>query len=74
MRPSAGVVRSALVGTLAYLARPVLGWGGVAAFFSHPARTTVAIITVALSVYFVRHSDRIEDQFRDWDGREGGSR
>jgi protein-S-isoprenylcysteine O-methyltransferase Ste14 len=50
MRPSAGVVRSALVGTLAYLALAVLGWGGVAAFFSHPARTTVATITVALSV------------------------
>ena len=44
------MVRSALVGTLAYLALAVLGWGGVAAFFSHPARTTVAIITVALSV------------------------
>jgi protein-S-isoprenylcysteine O-methyltransferase Ste14 len=50
MRPSAGVVRSALVGTLAYLALAVLGWGGVAAFFSHPARTTVVTLTVALSV------------------------
>jgi protein-S-isoprenylcysteine O-methyltransferase Ste14 len=44
------VVRSALVGALAYLALAVLGWGGVAPFFSHPARTIVAIITVALSV------------------------
>jgi protein-S-isoprenylcysteine O-methyltransferase Ste14 len=50
MRPSAGVVRSALVGTLAYPALAVLGWGGVGAFFSHPARTAVAIVTVALSV------------------------
>jgi protein-S-isoprenylcysteine O-methyltransferase Ste14 len=50
MRPSAGVVRSALVGTLAYPALAVLGWGGVGAFFSHPTRTAVAIITVALSV------------------------
>lgn len=44
------MVRSALVGALAYLALAVLGWGGVAPFFSHPARTIVAIITVALSV------------------------
>ena len=50
MRPGAGVVRSALVGTLAYLALAVLGWGGVGAFSSHPARTAVAIVTVALSV------------------------
>ena len=50
MRPSAGVVRSALVGTLAYVALAVLGWDGVGAFFSHPARTAVAIVIVAVSV------------------------
>jgi protein-S-isoprenylcysteine O-methyltransferase Ste14 len=49
MRPSAGVVRSALAGTLAYLALAVLGWGGLGAFFSHPARIVLAIVTFVLA-------------------------
>jgi protein-S-isoprenylcysteine O-methyltransferase Ste14 len=49
MRPSAGVVRSALAGTLAYLALAVLGWGGLGAFFSHPARIALAIVTFVLA-------------------------
>jgi protein-S-isoprenylcysteine O-methyltransferase Ste14 len=32
-----------MTATLAYLAVAVLGWGGFAAFFSHPARTSLAI-------------------------------
>jgi protein-S-isoprenylcysteine O-methyltransferase Ste14 len=36
-----------VVGTAAYLGLAVLGWGGLATFFSHPARITLA---VALSV------------------------
>ena len=36
-----------VVGTAAYLGVAVLGWGGLAAFFSHPARIALA---VALSV------------------------
>ena len=38
-----------LVGTLAYLGLAVLGWGGVTAFFSHPALIALAITTFVLS-------------------------
>lgn len=41
---------AALLGTAAYLGLAVLGWGGFAAFFAHPARTTLVAITVALTV------------------------
>ena len=39
-----------VAGTVAYLGLAVLGWGGFAAFFAHPARTGLAITTVVLSV------------------------
>lgn len=32
-----------VLGTGAYLALAVLGWGGIAAFFAHPARTALAV-------------------------------
>jgi protein-S-isoprenylcysteine O-methyltransferase Ste14 len=35
--------------TAAYLGLAVLGWGGIAAFFSNPARTGLAIATFAIS-------------------------
>ena len=38
-----------LVGTLAYLGLAVLGWGGIARFFSHPALTALAIALLAMS-------------------------
>jgi len=37
------------VGTLAYLGLAVLGAGGLAAFFSHPARIALAIVLFALT-------------------------
>jgi protein-S-isoprenylcysteine O-methyltransferase Ste14 len=36
-------------GTAAYLGLAILGWGGFAAFFSHPALTALAIVLFALS-------------------------
>ena len=39
-----------LIGTAAYFALAVIGWGGLAAFFSHPARAALAVVTVALAV------------------------
>ena len=36
-------------GTAAYLGLAILGWGGFAAFFSHPALTALAIALFALS-------------------------
>jgi protein-S-isoprenylcysteine O-methyltransferase Ste14 len=39
----------AVAGTLAYLGLAILGWGGFAAFFSHPARITLAIAVAVLT-------------------------
>jgi protein-S-isoprenylcysteine O-methyltransferase Ste14 len=36
------------VGVLAYLGLAVLGWGGFAAFFAHPARIALVIVSIAL--------------------------
>jgi hypothetical protein len=38
-----------VLATLGYLGLAVLGWGGLAAFFSHPPLAAVAVITFALS-------------------------
>jgi protein-S-isoprenylcysteine O-methyltransferase Ste14 len=38
-----------IVGTLAYLGLAILGWGGFAAFFSHPARTALTIAVFMMS-------------------------
>jgi hypothetical protein len=38
-----------IVGTLAYLALAMLGWGGFAAFFSHPARIALTIAVCVMS-------------------------
>lgn len=50
MRPTPGMAFFTLTGTLAYLALPILGWGGIAPFFAHPARTALIIVTMALAV------------------------
>ena len=39
----------AVLGVLVYLGLAVLGWGGFAAFFAHPARTALVVITVVLT-------------------------
>ena len=36
-------------GTAAYLGLAILGWGGFAAFFSHPPFIALAIVLLALS-------------------------
>ena len=45
------ILRLTLVafGTAAFLGLAILGWGGFAAFFSHPARVVLAIVVFALS-------------------------
>lgn len=47
--PSPKMALFAVLGTLVYLGLAVLGWGGLAAFFAHPARTALVAITVALT-------------------------
>ena len=39
-----------IVGSAFYLGLAVLGWGGFAAFFSNPARTALAVATLAIGV------------------------
>jgi protein-S-isoprenylcysteine O-methyltransferase Ste14 len=47
--PSLKTVLGGVLGTLVYLGLAVLGWGGVDAFFAHPARTALVVITVVLT-------------------------
>ena len=39
-----------VIGTLAYLALAVIGWGGLSAFFANPARTALVVVALLLSV------------------------
>jgi protein-S-isoprenylcysteine O-methyltransferase Ste14 len=50
MVPSPKLMAITILGTAAYLGLAVLGWGGFAAFFSHPARTTAAVMMALLAV------------------------
>src|SRR4029453_15244195 len=45
------IVRVTLVfaGTAAYLGLAILGWGGLTAFFAHPARVALAVVLFVLS-------------------------
>jgi protein-S-isoprenylcysteine O-methyltransferase Ste14 len=47
--PSIARIALVLVGTAAYLGLAILGWGGFAAFFSHPARTALALALAVLA-------------------------
>ena len=38
-----------IVGTVAYLGLAVLGWGGLAAFFSHPALVALTVVVFAMA-------------------------
>lgn len=48
--PTLKLTLATLVGTLAYLGLAILGWGGFAPFFAHPARIGLAIVVLAMSV------------------------
>lgn len=43
-------VASVILGAVAYLGLAVLGWGGIAAFFSHPALTVLSVVLFAIAV------------------------
>jgi len=49
MMPKPRMILTALLTTLVYLAIAVLGWGGLSAFFAHPARIALAIVTFVLA-------------------------
>ncbi|MEM5430595.1 isoprenylcysteine carboxylmethyltransferase family protein [Cupriavidus oxalaticus] len=50
MRPTPGLSFATLAGTVAYLAIAIAGWGGIGAFFAHPARVALTIVLFALAV------------------------
>jgi len=47
--PSPKVATITIVGGLGYLGLAILGWGGFAAFFSHPARIALALAGLVLA-------------------------
>jgi protein-S-isoprenylcysteine O-methyltransferase Ste14 len=47
--PSPKLLIVSLLGTAAYLGLAILGWGGFAAFFAHPARVALTVATFALA-------------------------
>jgi protein-S-isoprenylcysteine O-methyltransferase Ste14 len=49
MMPTPRVAVLSLVGTLAYLGLAVFGWGGLRAFFSHPARIALTLAVFGLA-------------------------
>jgi protein-S-isoprenylcysteine O-methyltransferase Ste14 len=49
MTPSPKLLIVSLLGTLAYLGLAILGWGGFAAFFAHPARIALTVATFAMA-------------------------
>ena len=49
MTPTPRLAFITIVATLAYLGLAILGWGGFAAFFSHPALIALAIALSVLS-------------------------
>jgi protein-S-isoprenylcysteine O-methyltransferase Ste14 len=50
MMPTPKLAFATVAGIMVYLGLAVLGWGGFAAFFSHPALSVVAIATLVLAV------------------------
>ena len=51
MRPTPKLVLISALATLAYLGLAILGWGGFAAFFSHPAFIALTIVLLAMSCW-----------------------
>ncbi|MBN3819607.1 isoprenylcysteine carboxylmethyltransferase family protein [Paraburkholderia sp. Se-20369] len=66
-----GIAALSVAATLAYLGLAVLGIGGFAAFFAHPALTAVAIATLAMTVVALFSSGNLspgeqEDRGNRW--------
>jgi protein-S-isoprenylcysteine O-methyltransferase Ste14 len=47
--PTPRLVLGTVIAVLAYLGLAILGWGGFAGFFAHPARIAVTIVTFVLT-------------------------
>src|SRR5262245_60958373 len=68
-KPAAAIF--SFVAVALYLGLAILGWGGFAAFFAHPARIALTIVTFALSIAAVFTSGNLsagerEDRSNRW--------
>jgi protein-S-isoprenylcysteine O-methyltransferase Ste14 len=71
MTPSLILASISILATLTFLGLAVLGWGGFAAFFSHPPLVVVALATLVLAVMGMFSSGNIspgerEDRGNRW--------
>jgi protein-S-isoprenylcysteine O-methyltransferase Ste14 len=71
MIPKFQLALLSIAGTAAYLGLAILGWRGFGPFFSHPARTALAVVTLLLSVAALFTSGNIgpgkrEDRSNRW--------
>ncbi|QBY51768.1 methyltransferase family protein [Cupriavidus oxalaticus] len=65
MRPTPGLAFATLAGTVAYLAIAIAGWGGIGAFFAHPARVALTIVLFALAVAALFSGGNISSGMRE---------
>ncbi|MBP0622005.1 methyltransferase family protein [Cupriavidus consociatus] len=65
MRPTPGLAFATLAGTVAYLAIAIAGWGGIDAFFAHPARVALTIVLFALAVAALFSGGNISSGMRE---------
>lgn len=71
MRPTFTLMLLAIIGSGAYLALAILGWGGFAAFFSHPALVALTVVLFALTIAALFSSGNLsagvrEDRSNRW--------
>lgn len=71
MRPTFTLMLLAIIGSGAYLALAVLGWGGFAAFFSHPPLVALTVVLFALTIAALFSSGNLsagvrEDRSNRW--------
>ncbi|GAA7757153.1 MAG: isoprenylcysteine carboxylmethyltransferase family protein [Burkholderiaceae bacterium] len=71
MRPTPKMAIITIAGALAYLALPVLGWGGIAAYFADTARTLAVVATLVMAVIAIFSGGNIsagerEDRDNRW--------
>jgi len=60
-----------IVGSVAYLALPIIAWGGIAPYFADPARTLAVVATMAMAVIAIFSGGNIsagerEDRSNRW--------
>ncbi len=71
MRPAFTLMLTAIVGSCAFLALAILGWGGFAAFFSHPPLVALTVVVFALTIAALFSSGNLsagvrEDRSNRW--------